>query len=585
MAPLVEDMRSGMTQYEAATKYDLTREYIRRICRENGIEAIHINESKILDKDLMIQEHHINKMTFKEIAEKYGRTVPAIKNMFKKLGIRGADYSKERNQRRREELFKSIDLNVEYGKLTKIELQKKYHIGQQTLDTALENSGIERKYFNRSSYEKELLEFLTNNNITNIKTNDRNAISPKELDLYLPDYNLAIEINGLYWHAQIPNKQVDKNVHYDKFIACKNKNIKLLQFFEDEWLDKKEICKSIILQNLGKNKKLFARKTTIQKIDSSVARQFCEENHIQGHANASFYYGCFHEDELISVMTFGKSRFESSEDTYELIRYCSKKYISIVGGASKLFKAFLSEHHNKNILSYADCRISIGKLYEILGFEYVHTTEPGYSYVIGKKRSNRMNWQKHKLKDKLPLFDENLSEQENMTMNKFYRIYDAGQMLWKYGKVNIHIDPTTTIDTIIPVQCGSHNQKNKKERLKKFNISEEEIKKLYFIENKTQQQIADELGCNKCTVVEIFKRYNIKGVCSKNKLAGPLRKKEPDPLIHTKEWLENEYHTMCKSQRQIAKETGIAKHKIQQLFKKFNITVRPPINTKFTSEN
>ena len=52
----------------------------------------------------------------------------------------------------------------------------------------------------KSNFELEMEEFLKENNIL-FQQNSRQKISPKELDFYLPDYNLAIECNGNYWHS------------------------------------------------------------------------------------------------------------------------------------------------------------------------------------------------------------------------------------------------------------------------------------------------------------------------------------------------------------------------------------------------
>ena len=50
-----------------------------------------------------------------------------------------------------------------------------------------------------SSYEFELQDFLKNNNITNYLSNYRKF--GKELDIYIPDKNLAIEYNGFHYHS------------------------------------------------------------------------------------------------------------------------------------------------------------------------------------------------------------------------------------------------------------------------------------------------------------------------------------------------------------------------------------------------
>ena len=42
----------------------------------------------------------------------------------------------------------------------------------------------------------------------------------KELDIYLPNLNIAIEYNGLYWHGE---KNKDKNYHLEKYNLCQEK--------------------------------------------------------------------------------------------------------------------------------------------------------------------------------------------------------------------------------------------------------------------------------------------------------------------------------------------------------------------------
>ena len=50
----------------------------------------------------------------------------------------------------------------------------------------------------------------------NIILNNRDIISPNELDIYVPSRNIAFEYDGLYWHS---NKFVDKDYHLSKKIG------------------------------------------------------------------------------------------------------------------------------------------------------------------------------------------------------------------------------------------------------------------------------------------------------------------------------------------------------------------------------
>lgn len=61
-----------------------------------------------------------------------------------------------------------------------------------------------------------------------------------------------------------------------------------------------------------------------------------------------------------------------------------------------------------------------------LSVEYL--TDPNYYYFKRYKLYSRHKFQKHKLKDLLPIFNELLSEHKNMLNNGFLRIYDAGNI-------------------------------------------------------------------------------------------------------------------------------------------------------------
>lgn len=67
-----------------------------------------------------------------------------------------------------------------------------------------------------------------------VERQNRSLLSGRELDIYLPEKNMAIEFNGLYWHSEEKGK--NNNYHYAKWKACKNKNVILFYIWEDAWL-------------------------------------------------------------------------------------------------------------------------------------------------------------------------------------------------------------------------------------------------------------------------------------------------------------------------------------------------------------
>ena len=133
-------------------------------------------------------------------------------------------------------------------------------------------------------------------------------------------------------------------------------------------------------------------------------------------------------------MTFGKPRF-SKNYQYELIRFCSELNMNVVGGASKLLSHFIKNINPDSLLSYSDLRWSNESttVYEKIGFEYSHTSEPNYWYFKGNRKYSRYLVQKHKLSKILKNFDSSISAEKNLKNNNFMKLYDCGNLVyvWK----------------------------------------------------------------------------------------------------------------------------------------------------------
>ena len=278
--------------------------------------------------------------------------------------------------------------------------------------------------------QREVESFLSELGIKFL-TEDRKLIKPFEIDIFLPDYNLGIEFNGLYFHN---STKKSKEYHKMKTELCKEKDIFLIHLFDDEWTFKQEIIKSIIKCKLGLLIKVFARKTQIKIVSGSDAKNFYETNHIQGWATSSFHYGLYLNEELISLMSIGKIRNKLKSNPLnmlELVRFCNKLGYSIVGGFSKLLK-FAKLQLQCPILTFADLRFFDGSTYKMFG-SYSHTTEIGYYWVnpSNTKKYSRYMTQKHKLPKFLgDKFDVSLSEENNMINAGYSKIYDCGNIAY-----------------------------------------------------------------------------------------------------------------------------------------------------------
>jgi len=288
---------------------------------------------------------------------------------------------------------------------------------------------------NKSIYEDEIFEFLKSiYNKEIIRSNRTILTNNLELDIYLPLEKLAIEFNGLYWHSEISgNKKWD--YHLNKTKLCQNKDIRLIHIFEDEWINKKEIVKSIIKSKLNLTNKIFARKCRLREInDYKTIEHFYSNNHLQGFING-IHIGLYYNNILVSCLSVGKPRFNKNFE-YEILRFCSKNEYTIVGGLSKLFKYFISKYTPKNVITYCDLRYGNGKSYEKIGFTFFKETKPSYYYLKNGIRKNRLNFRKHILMETLDQFDSNLTEWENMQLNNYDRIWDCGNISYKYGVLN-----------------------------------------------------------------------------------------------------------------------------------------------------
>lgn len=285
-----------------------------------------------------------------------------------------------------------------------------------------------------STGEQQILQFLNSILNTEILSRTRKILpSKKELDIYIPEYKIAIEYCGLWWHSDL--LEYNQKAHKDKMDECNRNNIRLITIFEDEWLFKQDLCKQRLLHIFGHNKSIIgARKINIS-IGSNTEIDFMDKYHIQGYSKSSVQVVGSYNGNIIGMMTFGRCRF-SNEYQWEIIRFCTDGKHSYPGLANRLFSTFVKEYNPESILTFADLRWGDGKFYEHLGFTFIENTKPGYWYFGGNgkyKRYHRSMFMKHKLQI-LPNFNENLSEWELMKLNGWNRIWDCGNAKYRWKK-------------------------------------------------------------------------------------------------------------------------------------------------------
>lgn len=267
---------------------------------------------------------------------------------------------------------------------------------------------------NKSIKEIEIGSFIESLGV-NIIRGDRIILNGLEIDIYLPEYRLGIEHNGIYTHSTIFK---DKYYHFNKTELAEKHNIKLLHIFEDEWVLKKDIVKSLIRSKLELyDQKIFVNDCEIKEInDIALVRTFLEKNHIMGFVGGGIKLGLYYNNDLISIMIFRKKKHKINE--FELLRYCSRLNIQVIGGTKRLFNYFVSKYSPKSILKLVDRRYGQGKLYEKLGFKHIGYTNPNYCYY------NKHSFIKQ---SKLNFSNSTKTEKEIMFELGYCKAYDSGK--------------------------------------------------------------------------------------------------------------------------------------------------------------
>jgi ribosomal protein S17E len=300
----------------------------------------------------------------------------------------------------------------------------------------------------QSNGERAVASFISI--FTPVITRDRTILRPKELDIYLPEHNLAIEYCGEYWHSLKNEEQVREGrlKHYQKYMDCKAKGIRLITIYESEWLDRGHQIRRLLRNAIGKSRgKLMARKCELRNVDSREAKDFYDRYHPQGGSGQGQHYGLYWKGKLVACMRFAlgtNDRGNTKERVWTLARYATR--ITVSGAASRLFKAFLKYVQPPLVKSFSDNRYFDGAMYEALGFSleaHVNADYVVWSPKLGLRPKS--HYQRRELQKRLT--DHGLSEvydheadprtETEMTfLMGAGRLYDCGKRRWVYTDPN-----------------------------------------------------------------------------------------------------------------------------------------------------
>lgn len=266
----------------------------------------------------------------------------------------------------------------------------------------------------RSRGEQEIYEYL--NDTYKIILNNKETIYPFELDLFLPELNLAIEFNGSYWHSEGSGKT--KTYHQNKFNLCSKKNIRLIQIFDFEWETRKTQTKWFIDNTLNRNIFEMYDDVELRFIQTKEANSFYNSNHIHGNQlNLNFNIGFFFKKQLVFCVSLN----QIDNSNLEILKFCPKINLKVNNWLEKTLQ-FIKHNSMFNIISInLDKRLFDPSPFIQYGFKLVEEIEPCIFWANEHKSTLLSNPKLEKL-----IQESGMREEEFMMLNGYFKIWDCG---------------------------------------------------------------------------------------------------------------------------------------------------------------
>lgn len=362
-----------------------------------------------------------------EVAEVVGTSNVTVKNRFNAVGFTIRTHAENQKMRAKRGFIKpriKVDrtelVNLYVNHKTPMQaLAEKYECHTETIRRFLYQEGVER--FHRRSYiEHIIIEMLRIKSVL-YKVGDKKVLKNLEIDILIG--SLAIEINGMYTHSVLTGKK-SRRYHNEKYTRCKEKGIRLLQFWENDIKNKPHIIASIIYNALGLTiEKIHARKCTVNEVDYDTANSFYVGNHMQGIvARNTKSVGLFFNNKLVSVIGYTQMA-----DKTTINRFCSLIDHNVMGSFQKLLKHVPGDV----IVTYSHNDISDGDLYKNAGFTCTAEYDADMWYTDYRDIYNRQKFMKAKLEKSLEFYDNDKSEVANMLDNGYDVIWKSGTKTWR----------------------------------------------------------------------------------------------------------------------------------------------------------
>ena len=248
----------------------------------------------------------------------------------------------------------------------------------------------------------------------NVITNSRSIIFPYEIDIYIPDYKLAIEFDGLFWHST--QHGIDQKYHIRKTILCEQQGIQLIHIFENEWMTKKDNIKSYI-KSLLTTPIILSHNYEIKFIDEKFAESFQKKyslvNCFTNYNSIQRHIGLFIDKNLIQMLSFSKK----SNSFWKITDFIFKYHIS---NSLQLMLLYFKNNCQPNMIQWIiDRRWNNGSFCYDCGFNLIEEINPQLWYWTIKNHKPIM------------ISNNEILQKNIVNLNKFNCIYDCGSLVFQ----------------------------------------------------------------------------------------------------------------------------------------------------------
>lgn len=243
-----------------------------------------------------------------------------------------------------------------------------------------------------------------------IYKSDRQVLNGREIDIYIPSYNLGIEYNGNRWHSSEMDKS--ENYHLSKSVQAEKKGISIIHIFSDMWENRPNQVMDLIRKRLGKYKEILANTCMLIDISNNEGYDFFNKYSVNvPDPRMTNYLGYIRNNELLAVLGY-------SEENKTIYDYLEAPGIKVNGGIEIIFTLNLKFY---DYTVRCDRSLSKQDRWKDNGFVAYDCTKPKPYYTKDFKSRIRAFM--------IPMEESKLEEAGYKT------IYDCGEILMKKEKV------------------------------------------------------------------------------------------------------------------------------------------------------